>query len=198
MNQVCSWYQQLGQSSKLGMPKTSTSSVTSLPNTQPAVLLLCRHGPGGIDLLSVCARLYPLHSVHICHTGTYMLSGTLRSFCKRFDLAEILHAAAHDSIPPDAPGEWAHNKCVPCRLTSTQQVYLLHTINQVSNPLLGNKQLITSEALLWQIGAHDLQAWYAGSQVMSSPADSVVANVLTATRRQYASSQVSRTHVAFA
>lgn len=59
------------------------------------------------DLLPIWACLYSLHSMHTCHTGTYMLSGTLRSFRKRSDLAETLHAAAHDSIPPDAPGEWA-------------------------------------------------------------------------------------------
>lgn len=69
---------------------------------------------------------------------------------------------------------------------------LLHTISQ-PQLAIGNKQLITSEALLRRIGAHGLQTWYAGSQVMSSPADS--ANVLTATRRQYASSQVQQSRL---
>lgn len=70
---------------------------------------------------------------------------------------------------------------------------LVYCTQSVNLSLLGNKQLITSEALLRRIGAHGLQTWYAGSQVMSSPADS--AKVLTATRRQYASSQVQQSRL---
>lgn len=34
------------------------------------------------DLLPIWACLCSLHSMHTCHTGTHMLSGTLRSFRK--------------------------------------------------------------------------------------------------------------------
>lgn len=127
IHQVCSWYQQLGQNSKLGMPKTSTSQVTSLLNTQPTVLKLCKHGPGGTVTCCQYGLVYaPCTACTLVTLGPTCLVGPCALSAKRSDLAETLHAAAHGSTPHDATGDWAHSKCVPCRLTSTQLSLATH------------------------------------------------------------------------
>lgn len=82
-----------------------------------------------------------------------MLSGALRSFRKSSDLAETLHVADHGSISAGGTGEWAHNKCVPCRMTCTQLLSAAHTIRQVLTPLslLGNNRLTTSKAFSFRM-----------------------------------------------